>query len=216
MYIITFWVSSLILAILWLFTLSETKWLIHVDKYVNQIIPLFHNSLFNILFFWISEIFEPDWFVMWFGALLIALLVFKKYYEAIFLFFGVAGGQFVKFIMKNITDKPRPDNPFGIIDTESSFPSGHATTNIFLFLVFLHFVAPHIKKPWKLPTNILLAIFVLAFPFSRIFLQVHYTSDVLAGMALGVASFSFTVLTFEYLFPKIYRNIKSKIKLNNQ
>ncbi len=204
-YIITFCISTFLFIALWVITLTQFQWLIWIDTKINNIIPMLHTPALTWFFYWVSELFEVKLFIIWFTILLLILTYKKKYFEAGFLFFGTFGGQFVKTVIKEITDKPRPENPFGIIDTASSFPSGHATTNIFLLLALYHFLIPHIKTLsifWKKIVQLTFIFGMIALPFSRLFLQVHYTSDVLAGILLGIASFVFTILVFNYFYKK--------------
>jgi len=193
-----FFISTVIFSVLWVMTVLHTPWLITIDHTVNAIMPALHTAILNPLFFYISEVFEPEIFVVWFGILLLLLAYKKKYFEAGFLFFGTAGGQVVKTIVKHLTSKPRPENPFGIVDFETSFPSGHTTASIFLFFAIYYLVTPYVRASWRPWVQGALIVGMIAVPFSRLFLQVHYFSDVLAGIALGTASFAFTVFVFDY------------------
>ncbi len=81
-------------------------------------------------------------------------------------------------LLKYIIMRPRPFETLQIINlidkTGYSFPSGH-TTYAFIPLYFLH------KKEFKI--WLLIAIIIA---FSRIYLGVHYLSDVIAGAILGI------------------------------
>jgi len=197
-----FIVSTLFFGILWALTAVEVQWLIILDQYLNSLIPTLHSTLLNPLFYFISEIFEPRIFIVWFSILLVLLAYKRKYFEAGFLFFGIAGGQVIKTIVKQLTDKARPENPFGIIDIASSFPSGHAVASVFIFLELYFFIIPLLKKSWQRPAQIIFILAMLAVPLSRLYLQVHYLSDVIAGALLAIASFTFTILVFSYFSTK--------------
>ncbi len=169
-----------------------------VDTYINSLMPLLHNAFTNPFFITLTTLFDAEVFLLWFLPLLGLLVYKRRYFASGFLFFGVAGGQTIKIILKYLTDKPRPENPFGLSVHESSFPSGHATTSVFLFMAVYYLLTPHISTRWRKYVQALLIFGMLAVPFSRLFVQVHYASDVIAGMLLGGASFAFTWFVFTY------------------
>jgi len=201
-----FAISTIVFIILWVLTWQKAQWLITIDHTFNTLMPALHNTFLNPIFFYISEAFEPKIFIVWFVILLVLLAYKKKYFEAGFLFFGTGGGQMVKTIVKHLTDKPRPENPFGIIDSATSFPSGHATASIFLFFAIYYLVTPYLRASWRPYVQGTLILGMILVPFSRLFLQVHYLSDVCAGIALGTASFAFTLFVFDYFYKKTHKN----------
>ena len=87
-------------------------------------------------------------------------------------------------VVKNIAQVPRPFDK-GIMPvrketaTGFSFPSGHTQS----FATWSTFFAMHFKKKWL---TTLVAIFIPLVAFSRLYLGVHYPSDVIVGIALGV------------------------------
>lgn len=87
-------------------------------------------------------------------------------------------------VVKNIAQVPRPFDK-GIMPvrketaTGFSFPSGHTQS----FATWSTFFAIHFKKKWL---TTLVAIFIPLVAFSRLYLGVHYPSDVIVGIALGV------------------------------
>ena len=211
-----FLLSLLSLIFLWysLF-IEKNQFILQIDSKINSIISNLHSSeVINQFFIFITHCFDPKIFLSWFFLLLAVLVWQKKKYEAFFLFFGVAGGQTVKIIMKWITDRPRPENPFGLYVHESSFPSGHAMTAIFLALALGYLCTAKLQKFTRYTARILLFTIGFCVAFSRIFTQVHYFSDVLTGMILAIGSFSFTLLFFtfletEYKHTELYRKIFS-------
>ena len=94
----------------------------------------------------------------------------------------------------------RPPNP--LIDglENFSFPSGHATS-AFIFYGLLTYLVwkTEIPKLYKYIIGAILITFSLLIGFSRIYLRVHYPSDVLAGICIGFAWLILTVWLFERL-----------------
>ncbi|HET9745217.1 MAG TPA: phosphatase PAP2 family protein [Chitinophagaceae bacterium] len=90
------------------------------------------------------------------------------------------------FMLKFFFQRNRPLQP--VIDDVSgySFPSGHALISVVFYGLFIHMVWHEIKTTWlRTLLIIILGILILAIAFSRIYLRVHYASDVIAGIAVG-------------------------------
>ena len=67
-----------------------------------------------------------------------------------------------------------------------SFPSGHALISVVFYGLFIHMIWHEIKTKWlRNVLIVLLSIIILLIAFSRIYLRVHYASDVIAGIAVG-------------------------------
>ncbi|MDP3875059.1 MAG: phosphatase PAP2 family protein, partial [bacterium] len=92
-----------------------------------------------------------------------------------------------------------------------SFPSGHATVaTAFFFMLALSFFSRMKTLKGKIALvagSILAAILIY---FSRLYLGAHWTLDILAGIALGLLSVSFTVLIFG-VFIEGRRSLRNRI-----
>ncbi|MCY7411159.1 MAG: phosphatase PAP2 family protein [Chitinophagales bacterium] len=88
--------------------------------------------------------------------------------------------------LKTLFNRPRPLIP--LLDAASglSFPSGHSLTSMTFYGLIAYIVWERIKNPYiKWITITALLIFILLIGFSRIYLRVHYASDVAAGFSIG-------------------------------
>ncbi len=122
---------------------------------------------------------------------LIASLVLgyqKKYRQALGLIVAVAGSALTMATIKFFVDRPRPVGLAAVSEDFSSFPSGHATAAAALygFLIYLLWLTGR-PKTTKIVGTIDLSILILLIGFSRLYLGVHFLTDVLAGFALGAA-----------------------------
>jgi membrane-associated phospholipid phosphatase len=89
--------------------------------------------------------------------------------------------------LKIFFQRPRPLDPVYEAARGFSFPSGHSMSAMTFFglLIFIVWDMTENKTlRWSL--SILLTLVILAIGFSRVYLRVHYASDVLAGFALGL------------------------------
>ena len=96
-------------------------------------------------------------------------------------------------VLKALLDRSRPMDLYTGADA-FSFPSGHATLNTVLFGICAVLIA-HERNRWiKAAVFTVVALYVIAIGFSRVYLGAHWTSDVLAGLLFGtgmVAAFAF-------------------------
>ena len=101
---------------------------------------------------------------------------------------SVIGGTIISMTLKAIFDRPRPDFTGAVDVFTSSFPSGHATTSAVVYLTIGVLLAQR-SSTWPARTLYISGaiILVAAVGLSRIYLGVHFPTDVLAGWSLGAA-----------------------------
>lgn len=94
----------------------------------------------------------------------------------------------LNLLLKNIVQRPRP-NEFRLIDeTGYSFPSGHSMVSMAFYGFLIYLIYKFVKnKRLKWALIITLSILIITIGISRIYLGVHYTSDVLAGFTISVS-----------------------------
>ena len=100
-------------------------------------------------------------------------------------------------ILKHIICRPRPNHLRLIVENGYSFPSGHAMISICLYGLLIYLVNKKIKnKLLKIVLTILLIILILGIGISRIYVGVHYPSDVLGGylLSLSILIFNITIV----------------------
>lgn len=104
-------------------------------------------------------------------------------------------------ILKHIICRPRPNHLRLIVENGYSFPSGHAMISICLYGLLIYLVNKKIKnKLLKIVLTILLIILILGIGISRIYVGVHYPSDVLGGylLSLSILIFNITIVNKYY------------------
>ena len=90
--------------------------------------------------------------------------------------------------IKAIVMRPRPDQAMFLIEQGGwSFPSGHSITSMFFYGMAIWLIRRNVTDPGLADIlTVLLAIPMLLIGVSRVYLGVHYPTDVLAGWCLGV------------------------------
>ena len=118
--------------------------------------------------------------------LVLALLAFRRWMDAL-MFASILAPVLVNMAIKQIIDRPRPDMTILITPpTSPGFPSGHAEYAALLFLLLLYLAGEMAGHRWmKWPLRVVLVSAILAVGASRVYLGVHWPSDVLGGYLLG-------------------------------
>jgi undecaprenyl-diphosphatase len=84
--------------------------------------------------------------------------------------------------------------------TAPGFPSGHSISAVMCYYLLAYLLVPKMPTPfWKAIVIIGAATIIVYIAFSRVFIGDHYPSDVLAGLALGVAWSSLVYTTTEWI-----------------
>lgn len=91
-------------------------------------------------------------------------------------------------ILKVIIKRPRPSHLHLITEKGFSFPSGHAMGSVALYGFLLYLVSKKVKNKYlKIILMIFLSYLIITIGISRIYLGVHYPSDILGGYLLSLA-----------------------------
>ena len=119
------------------------------------------------------------------SAVLLLLLWLRNRHLAVFWAVSVAGAAAIDFAMKLIFNRTRPELwPRLVQETDASFPSGHS-------MYSMAFVVAIILMLWRTPFRPLAlslgVLFTLTEGVSRLYLGVHYPTDVLCGWLAGLA-----------------------------
>jgi undecaprenyl-diphosphatase len=141
-------------------------------------------------------------FITLFAVTLVAVVIFwrrRERIDAAFVAFAALGAQVLSTGMKLGFRRDRPFFPDPLA-TEStfSFPSGHALVSLAVYgsiaLVLARRLTSRIQRALLLGAT---ALLVIAIGFSRLYLGVHFLSDVLAGYAAGAAWLAFLYVVLE-------------------
>ncbi len=175
-----------------------------MDEYAIILIQSYRNLFLDYLSLFFDYLFSSKVLLVFF-LVLFFLFIFKKYKNSFPICFSLASMTVVVKLIKEIVKRPRPEFILDLPITSHSlfsFPSGHTAA---AFLIAVLFSKYHPKYKYIFYTIAVLTA------FSRIYLGVHYLSDVFFGAVIGILVAFFT-LKYEKLIITFGEKI---IKLKN-
>lgn len=131
------------------------------------------------------------------NLLLVGIFLFQQQrWSAITVAVVAISNVLVMSALKRLFQRQRPIDPLIEGITNYSFPSGHAFMSVAFYGLLIWFAAITIKSKWLQRAVIAtLLSLILIIGFSRIYLRVHYTTDVLAGFTLGFTWLIISLMT---------------------
>ena len=138
--------------------------------------------------------------------LLVIFLYFKKHYrEVLFLAITMTTCGLAMPLFKNIFSRERP-NFYRLIEISGySFPSGHTTSATTMYLTLAIILLSIMKKLNKYFVFCIAVLGIVIIGSSRIYLGVHYPTDVMAGICLGISIVSTVYILY-------YSNSSKEVK----
>ena len=178
--------------------ISVNSWLSVIDATVANSIKT-HTAATALHLFAVVTHFgdSPVLFAMGF---LVIVLLWRARHRPLAIGWAVtlAGNAVLNPMLKQFFQRLRPLNEHGVANALGwSFPSGHASGAMVTYGMLAYVAVRTLPSMWQLPAVLGMVSLVLTVGFSRIFLQVHFASDVAAGFASGLAWLSLCILTIE-------------------
>jgi len=155
-----------------------------IDAVAYSFMQSIQNPLFTVISKFISFAFDPLTLIL--ISFILATYLYVKFSKKRGIFFALIiflTGVLIK-LSKEIFQRARPLNPI-IQESGFSMPSGHAAIAL-VFFGILSFLFSRRKSPTiQFTTTILAILIILLTSFSRVYLRVHWLTDVLGGLLLG-------------------------------
>ena len=129
------------------------------------------------------------------------VFILKSNKQRIFLFLDLIGSGLIINITKNIFLRERPIIGQNLL-ADYSFPSGHTFIAITFYGFLLYLVMKDKKVSYKKLKEGVLLFLIITIPLSRLILGVHYLTDILGGITLGLAYLFFLIIMYENNFLK--------------
>ncbi|MGH2932702.1 MAG: phosphatase PAP2 family protein [Gaiellaceae bacterium] len=133
------------------------------------------------------------------AAIAAYLLARRRYYaEAVLMVLAYVGAEVLSYSLKLAFQRDRPffTDPLATVSTYS-FPSGHATVSVAVYGALCLVLVRRLTGPARLVCLAAAVLLVSLIGFSRLYLGVHFLSDVLAGFSVGLAWLALCVVVLD-------------------
>ena len=180
-----YWISIIVLSLIFivntiLVVSGKTTWF---DNFIYNAVRSLECVFFDKYFIFITKFGNVSVVI---GVVSILIMLFRNRYGIMcFLvsFFSAGTNKIIKHIIK----RKRPNGLKLIKQGGYSYPSGHSMISVMLYGYLLYLAFTRIKNSiLKWSCSIILFIFILSIGISRIYVGVHYASDVLGGFTLAL------------------------------
>lgn len=169
------------------------------DLNILQNVAAHRTDFLNNFFIFITN-FGSIEYVCFFAVILSVILIYKKKYNyLISLITLLTGAGILVFTIKDVVKRARPEIMNAVIPENGfSFPSGHTFLSLVFYGLLTYFIFKNVKNIFlKALTLVIGAKLILVISFSRIYLGVHWTSDVIASFLLASVLLSLVIYYLE-------------------
>lgn len=181
------WIIFLIVILIFIKIAEDVfeKEIFQFDEAIYNFLVNHRNVGLNIFFKTITQFGSA--IVLVIITILCVILIKEKKYK-ILVPANLATIAAINILLKNIFERQRPNKLRLIEETGYSFPSGHAMASTAFYGILIYIAYKKIEnKKLRNITCIMLAILILLIDTSRIYVGVHYVSDVLGGTCFSIA-----------------------------
>jgi undecaprenyl-diphosphatase len=171
-----------------LFEVTFGTRVVATDRRVLNLVATLRLPELDQVMYAITSLGNAQTIVVLLAAALGILLLARNWRGALLLLLATGVAELFMAALKLLVARPRPPlEDARIVEAGFSFPSGHATVSATFYGTLAYLLIRRISADWlKTLIGVAAALIVLAVGVSRVYLGVHYPTDVLAGWALGV------------------------------
>lgn len=172
-----------------------------IDSQLQEAVRGELPDFLTLFFQQVTRLFDPIILVSWVLLFSIRFYMNQWKMESLLLFGNLLLTGSLVLVLKHVYQRPRPDILHLVSETGYSFPSGHSLAATFMLGSLLVVVTQRMKHPlFKKGFQCFLILLWLGILLSRVYLGVHYPSDVLGSLCLGLG-----ILWLEYPFYDKFR-----------
>lgn len=167
-----------------------------VNSAVHQWMSAINYPIVTNIMVFITNLGNPIAVFLISVVIFIALLLKKKTKEEYLFAGGLLACALVNPLIKNIVKLPRPVG--SIAETGYSFTSGHAAFSTTFVLLLLYILLPSINKKYRAVVTFAGLLIAFLIGMSRLYLGVHYATDVIGGFVLGAVIAALSIYVYKH------------------
>ena len=163
------------------------------DSSVNERVTYNRSSIAFSFFNGLTNLASTSFIIVLSAVLLLFLIYRKRYKDVLFFVFVLGGGAVIEFLLKSLVHRARPFD--ALVEASGySFPSGHALKAVLFFSLLIYLFSRNFKRDLSRYVFVFACVvLILLIGFSRIYLNVHWVSDVIGGFFFGLFWFFFSL-----------------------
>ena len=178
---------------------AKTPFLVDFDSWVNLFMSTHITPFLQSCAVWISSFADVAPMASIGVVVAVGLALQKKWRSSAIMLIALGSTAFAVGFMKEFFMRARPENALQVIP-DYSFPSGHSAVAAAFFMIVAYIAASKIKSwVWRETIIVLCVCATIAVGLSRVALNVHWASDVIAGWSLGIFLATASVLFVRYV-----------------
>lgn len=166
-----------------------------IDELINLGVSLIRNSNVTEVIKVLTSFGDTNVIIM-LNALLIIFIIFKKKYKLLVIPIASTLSGIINTGLKYLFSRPRPEGIALIAQGGFSYPSGHSAISVLFYGTIIYLLMKSDIKYKKVYIT-LLTIMAVIIPLTRIYLGVHYLSDVIGGVSLGFSILSIILVIYD-------------------
>lgn len=184
-----------------LFFAYHARHIYSIDLQILRFFEGIRTPIFNRIFITITTLGSIKILLPLCVFITIYFLIKRQYIEFILLWLAFWSSRGVNFIVKEVVERERPP-VIRLVEVEDfSFPSGHSMNSIVTlgFICYLFVATRQLNSAKKTSVSLLTGFTVLLIVISRLYIGVHYPTDVLAGLSLGCCLLLIYIQLYRFL-----------------
>jgi undecaprenyl-diphosphatase len=156
-----------------------------IDRQILLAIVSIRNPLLTVIFKTITIAANIEFFLMLMPLLILLFLYKGLIYHIAFLLFALLGSSVLNHLFKIFFVRIRPINFFMLAETGYSFPSAHAMVSLCFYGMLAFIIIQFSEKKAAFVIIPAFALLIVLIGFSRLYLGLHWPSDIIGGYAAG-------------------------------
>lgn len=199
----------------WIAQLVSRQRIRAFDNKITDVIRSLHSDAMTVWMKGFTEL-GSEFLVILLVVIFAAVLAVIGYRRELIFYLGAIGASaLLNLLLKTIFHRARPDINRIIEASGFSFPSGHSMSAFTLYGITIYFLWKHLKSRWmRVAVIVIGTLLIIMIGTSRIYLGVHYPSDVIGGYLVSAAWLSVSIGLYERFLER--RWMAQKFRLQNE